>query len=680
MKYILLCGGIGKRNNQYSLPKPLNYIYGRHMIEYVIENIPAKDIYIIYNIFLQEYQFETILRNKCKSKTFHFSVVDYMTRGAVETAYVGMQQIAPLFSDTHSNEENLVFIDNDNLHTFPTTAAIPVFQTDFIGYSMDLYKPNFSFITIETDSTGMERVADIAEKRKISDQYCCGFYGFRNLPHFLSIAKELLDANEKTKNEFYFSQLYKHLLDSGKYKIQPFYIENTQHLGTYEEILSQSLLSPNLSESRGVVEIHKAKLRFCFDLDNTLVSYPQTPGDYSTVQPIAKMIQTVRQLKREGHEIIIYTARRMMTHAHNVGKVVRDIGAITMQTLEKFEIPYDELVFGKPIADVYVDDRAINPYSQSLSYFGFFMQEEEYLPNKVKNNKYNTIERRQQVILKTGPKCFMRGELFFYQHIPPSLAHYFPRLIGFSEIRETVGCPGSGGAVEDKIQIQMEYIQGIPFYYLYKNQLLSTRHLDQLFELLDIIHSTAPLIPETAETTEQKKGDITRQDILDNYYVKLAARFFDHPEDYPFENAFEVYTSVIANLRAYDGAMEQVGIIHGDFWFSNLLLTYEDQIKCIDMKGQVHGKLTLQGDRYYDYGKMYQSILGYDLILNEVAITPRWKEYQSQMETHFWKHIGKRGMNIQYTKAVTKSLIFGTFHSLSSETTKQHIWKMVEFL
>lgn len=666
MKYILLCGGVGKRTNQYSLPKPLNYIYGRHMIEYVIENIPAKDIYIIYNIFLQEYQFETILRNKCKSKTFHFSVVEYMTRGAVETAYVGMQQWTPLFSE----EENLVFIDNDNLHTFPTT--IPVFQTDFIGYSMDLYKPNFSFIAIDSDTeTGMEIVTDIAEKRKISDQYCCGFYGFRNLPHFLSIAKELLDANEKTKNEFYFSQLYKHLLDTGKCQIQPFYIENTQHLGTYEEILSQSLLSPNSIESRGLVEIHKSKLRFCFDLDNTLVSYPRIPGDYSTVQPIAKMIQTVRQLKREGHEIIIYTARRMTTHGHNVGKVVRDIGAITLQTLEKFEIPYDELIFGKPIADVYVDDRAINPYSQSLSYFGFFMQEEEYLPNKVKNNKYNSIERKQQVILKTGPKCFMRGELFFYQHLPATLAHYFPRLLGFSEIRE------EGTGVVDKIQIQMEYIQGIPLYYLYKNQLLTTRHLDQLFEFLDIIHTT-PLIP--LSETEEKKGVVTHQDILDNYYVKLAARFFDHPEHYPFENALEVYTSIIANLRTYDGAMEPVEIIHGDFWFSNLLFTYEDQIKCIDMRGQISGKLTLQGDRYYDYGKMYQSILGYDLILNEIDISPQWKEYQSQMEIHFWKHIGKRGMNMKYTQTVTKSLIFGVFHSLSSETTKQQIWKMIEHL
>ena len=32
------------------------------------------------------------------------------------------------------------------------------------------------------------------------------------------------------------------------------------------------------------------KLRICFDLDNTLVSYPKVKGDYSSVEPITKNI------------------------------------------------------------------------------------------------------------------------------------------------------------------------------------------------------------------------------------------------------------------------------------------------------------------------------------------------------------------------------------------------------
>jgi hypothetical protein len=41
-------------------------------------------------------------------------------------------------------------------------------------------------------------------------------------------------------------------------------------------------------------------------------------------------------MKQEGHTIIIYTARRMETHGGNIGKVIQDIGKITLDIL--FEI------------------------------------------------------------------------------------------------------------------------------------------------------------------------------------------------------------------------------------------------------------------------------------------------------------------------------------------------------
>ena len=193
MKFIILCGGIGKRCNNYSLPKPLNLIQGRHMIEYVIESIPSNEVYIIYNIFLNDYNFCEILINKFKTKKIHFSCVDYLTRGAVESAYIGIQQFNNIEND------NIVFIDNDNLHTFN---EIKFFENDFIGYGIDYSNPNYSFIQVLNNN-----IINIEEKNKISDNYCCGFYGFKNVNSFKKSAKQLLDNNFKTKNEFYFSQL-----------------------------------------------------------------------------------------------------------------------------------------------------------------------------------------------------------------------------------------------------------------------------------------------------------------------------------------------------------------------------------------------------------------------------------------------------------------------------------------
>lgn len=85
-----------------------------------------------------------------------------------------------------------------------------------------------------------------------------------------------------------------------------------------------------------------AKRRFCFDLDSTLVTPPTIKGDYSSCLPIPKNIKLVQQLHQAGHHIIVHTARRMKTHKGNVGAVVADVGLITLSTLSKFDIPYDE--------------------------------------------------------------------------------------------------------------------------------------------------------------------------------------------------------------------------------------------------------------------------------------------------------------------------------------------------
>jgi capsule biosynthesis phosphatase len=122
-------------------------------------------------------------------------------------------------------------------------------------------------------------------------------------------------------------------------KIEPFFIENTKHVGSYNEIFNNKEI------------ILKNKLRVCFDLDNTLVTYPTVIGDYSTVKPIYKNIKLLNNLKNDGHEIIIYTARRMATHKSNIGKVIKDIANVTINTLEQFDIQYDELIFGKPLGD-----------------------------------------------------------------------------------------------------------------------------------------------------------------------------------------------------------------------------------------------------------------------------------------------------------------------------------------
>lgn len=108
------------------------------------------------------------------------------------------------------------------------------------------------------------------------------------------------------------------------------------------------------------------EMRICFDLDNTLCF----GASYEEAQPHHWAAELLDLLKRGGHEIIIYTARKMTTCNGNIGKVNKSIGLLTFNQLEEWGFVYDEIYFGKPAADIYIDDKGLNyiNYEQLLNY------------------------------------------------------------------------------------------------------------------------------------------------------------------------------------------------------------------------------------------------------------------------------------------------------------------------
>lgn len=100
-------------------------------------------------------------------------------------------------------------------------------------------------------------------------------------------------------------------------------------------------------------------MRFCFDLDNTLCELKQEGQSYSQLDPKPGAVRYLQKLAQKGHYIIIYTARHMATCGGNLGRITALQAPTTIAWLAKHQIPYDELLFGKPLADYYIDDKAI---------------------------------------------------------------------------------------------------------------------------------------------------------------------------------------------------------------------------------------------------------------------------------------------------------------------------------
>ena len=76
------------------------------------------------------------------------------------------------------------------------------------------------------------------------------------------------------------------------------------------------------------------------------------------------VVKKLKEYKKDGFKILIFTARQMRTHGGNLGLINVHTSRMTMDWLDKWNIPYDEIIFGKPWpgkGGFYIDDRAIRP-------------------------------------------------------------------------------------------------------------------------------------------------------------------------------------------------------------------------------------------------------------------------------------------------------------------------------
>jgi len=91
-------------------------------------------------------------------------------------------------------------------------------------------------------------------------------------------------------------------------------------------------------------------MKYHIDLDNTLCFTEN--NDYNNSKPIIERINYINELKNQGHEITIWTARGATTGIDH-----RDL---TLNQLKEWNVNYDNLLMGKPNYDVYIDDKSFN--------------------------------------------------------------------------------------------------------------------------------------------------------------------------------------------------------------------------------------------------------------------------------------------------------------------------------
>ena len=93
------------------------------------------------------------------------------------------------------------------------------------------------------------------------------------------------------------------------------------------------------------------------DIDETICTSPDS-RDYSMAIPLQDRISIINELYDSGNTIVYWTARGTGTGI--------DWSEITKKQFEEWGVKYNDLKFGKPVYDLFIDDKNIN----SETFFG----------------------------------------------------------------------------------------------------------------------------------------------------------------------------------------------------------------------------------------------------------------------------------------------------------------------
>ena len=347
VKTVILMAGDAKRfnNTEFTEIKPLIKVNGKEIVKWTTDSIP--NLTSLTFAVRTEHNVKDRLKN-IYGPDVKFVEFEKITRGNLETAYLSCNGDKNQFNDIlfldsdnkYDGKELLRFIDKIKEETDEHFAVICYFEP------LD-NSSKWCFAHPDKDGRFCEknRIVDIAEKDplalEVGGKPMVGVFYFSSIEFFLRIAEEELITNQ---SEYYMSGAIRQCLQQ-RIQVYGLKVNGVVPLGTPED-------ARKFQSSK--------KLRVCFDLDKTICEEKKSGQSYADVAPIPEMVDFIKALKRDGHTVILHTARNMVTFSGNLGLITAKQAPVVFVWLKKYNIEFDEIYFGKPHADAFIDDKAIH--------------------------------------------------------------------------------------------------------------------------------------------------------------------------------------------------------------------------------------------------------------------------------------------------------------------------------
>ena len=216
--YVICAAGAGTRTQiiNPNTPKPLLLLNGKTLLEHSLSSIKPADEDLILIIGQKKDSLSRASDQICNrlgisKNQIQWIDIDYLTRGQLDTALLGVNQIPEHYSVAIFNCDS--YFESSEV----TSALNDLSWEGLIPCSIEA-GDSWSFCKVVDESGPVLKTLEVAEKSRISKWCSVGFYFFRDLRLFKHYAQEEICKSNKTEN--FVAPLYNR------------YIENRHSVGT----------------------------------------------------------------------------------------------------------------------------------------------------------------------------------------------------------------------------------------------------------------------------------------------------------------------------------------------------------------------------------------------------------------------------------------------------------------
>lgn len=188
----------------YIEPKPLIPVFGKPMIELVIDNLRPnchhRFIFICHAEHLDEYPLQNLLETKapgCK-----IIKTEIVTEGAACTVLLAKKYI--------NNSDQLMIANCDQYIDLNINKYLSYLNPNLDGLIMTMKENSKKWSYIELNS--QREITRVVEKEVVSDEATVGIYNYRYGFDFVSAAEKMVLKNLRVNNEFYVAPSYNEMI------------------------------------------------------------------------------------------------------------------------------------------------------------------------------------------------------------------------------------------------------------------------------------------------------------------------------------------------------------------------------------------------------------------------------------------------------------------------------------